>query len=405
MIDIQCVACGKRHSIKDDLAGKKAKCGCGALIKIPFPAAAVPAPVPQILPLMCPHCQASIQAQWKGCPACGGPLTPSQVAPAAVPLPVQQVHSGYAQAIPPMPGPSGIQVGNESVAKINVNNSVNVTGVPGMSGAMMGMPGQVRAEGIPYMQVGDGSVVKAEIDSSMNYTNQGQIIGQQNIENKVVTNITKNETTTGFFLSALIDHWRNSASESKHEAKIIENELRSLSSAQSLREFVARQTAFIQATTKASPSVQRNSISARFSAGKQALETLSSMWAGNAFESAKIQQLRTDLDQSFKDASGRLTASYILKGLKYFAYFYAIIFVIGLCFSPVAFYLIYKKEADEQDLAKQVNELINRQQFHQAKILIKTSGHFISPSIKSDLLLHIHEMELKSIYEDRKKQQ
>jgi uncharacterized membrane protein YqjE len=108
-----------------------------------------------------------------------------------VPLPVQQVHSGYAQAIPQMPGPSGIQVGNESVAKINVNRSVNVAGVPGMSGAMMGMPGQVRAEGIPSMQVGDGSVVKAEIDASTNIHHnhslhvQGQYVANQTVVQEV----------------------------------------------------------------------------------------------------------------------------------------------------------------------------------------------------------------------------
>lgn len=52
------------------------------------------------------------------------------------------------------------------------------------------MVGQGTTGNVPSLQIGDGSVVKAEIDASVNYTNQGQIIGQQNIENKVVHNTT-----------------------------------------------------------------------------------------------------------------------------------------------------------------------------------------------------------------------
>jgi ubiquitin-protein ligase len=47
MIDFSCPSCGKRFSVDDALAGRRAKCkGCGGAITVPAPAAATPARPP-----------------------------------------------------------------------------------------------------------------------------------------------------------------------------------------------------------------------------------------------------------------------------------------------------------------------------------------------------------------------
>ena len=50
MIPFQCPACGKTHSVKDEMAGRQARCACGTLVQVPQPAAlrssAVSKPVP-----------------------------------------------------------------------------------------------------------------------------------------------------------------------------------------------------------------------------------------------------------------------------------------------------------------------------------------------------------------------
>ena len=41
-IKFACPSCGKAYNVKDELAGKKAKCRCGAVMPIPVPAVSVP---------------------------------------------------------------------------------------------------------------------------------------------------------------------------------------------------------------------------------------------------------------------------------------------------------------------------------------------------------------------------
>ncbi len=44
MIEFTCSACGKKYTVPDAAAGKKAKCGCGEVIVVPAPTAAMPTP-------------------------------------------------------------------------------------------------------------------------------------------------------------------------------------------------------------------------------------------------------------------------------------------------------------------------------------------------------------------------
>lgn len=187
MINFKCDSCEKSYSVNDDMIGKRAKCACGTIIVVPTPSTTL-APTPS--GTNCPHCNSIIQPSWKGCPACGGALASSQVVPSMAQPSVQAIQPAYGQSSPSIPPSSGIQVGNDSVIKANVNQSINVAGDSSLPKAFMGISGQGQSGNIPSLQVGDGSVVKADIDASVNYTNQGQIIGQQNIENKTVNNTT-----------------------------------------------------------------------------------------------------------------------------------------------------------------------------------------------------------------------
>ncbi|MHC4404286.1 MAG: hypothetical protein ACYTG0_31920 [Planctomycetota bacterium] len=52
-ISFQCPNCGKRFKVRDDLAGKRAKCTCGNVMTIPkaAPSAAAPPPTPPVAKL------------------------------------------------------------------------------------------------------------------------------------------------------------------------------------------------------------------------------------------------------------------------------------------------------------------------------------------------------------------
>jgi hypothetical protein len=66
-----CDSCGKQYPWKPELAGKKAKCKCGALISIP---AQAPARTPVAVAAAAPV----DESQGYRCPACKGDLTPGQ---------------------------------------------------------------------------------------------------------------------------------------------------------------------------------------------------------------------------------------------------------------------------------------------------------------------------------------
>ncbi len=175
MIVLQCHGCGKSHNLKDEFAGKKVKCPCGTGLTVPGGggSALIDLAKPGIT---CPHCQATIQAHWKGCPACGESLLPNVLV--------------SIQAPPPAPTPkpvsgSSIQVGNNSVVKADINQSVNVNAPAAMAAHFLGgvgMPPPTPAH-IPSVHVGDGSVVKAHIDASTNVNHHGQFVAQQTIVN------------------------------------------------------------------------------------------------------------------------------------------------------------------------------------------------------------------------------
>ena len=44
MIEFTCSACGKKYTVPDAAAGRKAKCGCGEILFVPAPAVATPTP-------------------------------------------------------------------------------------------------------------------------------------------------------------------------------------------------------------------------------------------------------------------------------------------------------------------------------------------------------------------------
>jgi len=71
-----CDSCGKQYPWKPELAGKKAKCKCGALISIPAQAQAARAAART--PVAVPAAEAVDESQGYRCPACKGDLTPGQ---------------------------------------------------------------------------------------------------------------------------------------------------------------------------------------------------------------------------------------------------------------------------------------------------------------------------------------
>lgn len=179
MIGFNCDSCGKSHSVKDEMTGKRAKCACGSIIIVPTPSLSI---APITTGANCKHCQATIQPHWKGCPTCGGALVPltavNPIVQNAKVSPRQETRA---------PAPT-IQIGNDSVVTTRVNQSVNVAGgSPNPAGPFIGMSGHGQTGNMPFLQVGDGSVVKTEINSTNNINNdnstnyQGGYVANQTV--------------------------------------------------------------------------------------------------------------------------------------------------------------------------------------------------------------------------------
>lgn len=192
MINFQCHACEKMHSAKDEMAGKRAKCACGTIIVVPTPSLSLASVTTGA---NCMHCQAIIQPHWKGCPACGGAL-----APLSTPQVTAQAPMAFAQTKPEAISPT-IKVGNDSVVKTNLNQSVNVSGQQPNSTA--GLTNQGHASSI---HVGDGSVVKTEINSTTNISNDNSLNFQGNyVANQTVLQITSTEEMVSLLTGKISD--------------------------------------------------------------------------------------------------------------------------------------------------------------------------------------------------------
>lgn len=219
MIEFQCDECGKKYSVKDEMAGKSAKCPCGRSLKIPGiaftkltssanstgfkapsvnPQTSVAAIPPsnvsnqQNLGAFCPNCQTPIQPSWRGCPVCGMPIQTSDTHGVN---PVQQHYQGQnpGNASNQFAAPPAFHVGNESVVKANINNLANF---PNNSSLPQSFPNQYgqhqygQPGAMPLIHVGNESVVKADINASTNY--HGQYIAQQQNNTTII-----NESAVG----------------------------------------------------------------------------------------------------------------------------------------------------------------------------------------------------------------
>jgi hypothetical protein len=192
MINFQCQACEKMNSAKDEMAGKRAKCECGTIIDVPNPTLLLASVTSGAT---CMHCQAIIQPHWKGCPACGGAL-----APLSTPQVTAQAPMAFAQTKPEAISPT-IKVGNDSVVKTNLNQSVNVSGQ--QPNGTAGLTNQGHASSI---HVGDGSVVKTEINSTTNISNDNSLNFQGNyVANQTVVQITSTEEMVNLLTGDISD--------------------------------------------------------------------------------------------------------------------------------------------------------------------------------------------------------
>jgi len=168
-----CPECGKKFALRDDMAGKKVKCQCGARFRVPGPTAAAPK-LPWVLPvttdasirvrlLPCPHCQQEVQPNWKACPACGQRLPVT-----APPLAVKQPGS-------PQPDPPAIRTGDNSVVKAVVNQRTNTEVAADLPWWIPASPAQ------PLISTGSESVVKAEINTSHTVSAAGDIVHHKEV--------------------------------------------------------------------------------------------------------------------------------------------------------------------------------------------------------------------------------
>lgn len=192
MIRFNCDYCGKSHSMKDEMVSKGLKCTCGITIDVPAPSLSLASVTTGA---NCMHCQAIIQPHWKGCPACGGAL-----APLLTPQVTAQAPMAFAQTKPEAISPT-IKVGNDSVVKTNLNQSVNVSGQ--QPNGTAGLANQGHASSI---HVGDGSVVKTEINSTTNISNDNSLNFQGNyVANQTVVQITSTEEMVNLLTGDMSD--------------------------------------------------------------------------------------------------------------------------------------------------------------------------------------------------------
>jgi hypothetical protein len=79
-----CPACGKRYRWKPELAGRSAKCGCGAKLVVPAEAPVEPAAQPDEVQSKCPSCSAPLASGAVLCVNCGYNLKTGQKLAAVV---------------------------------------------------------------------------------------------------------------------------------------------------------------------------------------------------------------------------------------------------------------------------------------------------------------------------------
>ncbi len=84
MIETKCDQCGKVYQLKDEFAGQKGACSCGAVLAIPAaPSRSLAPELPDapVEQLTCPHCGLQTNAQGRFCEACGKAISTSGAGP------------------------------------------------------------------------------------------------------------------------------------------------------------------------------------------------------------------------------------------------------------------------------------------------------------------------------------
>jgi len=118
-ISFQCPECAKSLNVRDELAGKKARCGCGAVIQIPQPVApaeqlpfdplaAPPAADPLAVPLAADLLAAPPLADPLAVPMPAIPPVPQNMAPAAGPWTGAEQQQGAGMGPPVVQGESSL---------------------------------------------------------------------------------------------------------------------------------------------------------------------------------------------------------------------------------------------------------------------------------------------------------
>lgn len=290
MICFQCDNCGKMHQAKPELAGKVGKCPCGSRITIPLRHNDVLGTNLVHSGALCPNCQYSLNPEWNHCPICLLVLKSFQATSANAQASFPPVQPTDSQSVSSTTNLSDIQVGNQSVATISVNKSVNIAGaVSGKSGAIPGIAAMNTTGGTPSVQVGNGSVVNAEINASVNI---GKIEGDI-VQNKTVSN-TNNQVINITNKESILTRLTNSSQKTINK---IENDFdQSKTSVEKLKAFVARQIAAIEA---AGPEeMESKEIKARYSLGKQAIALLIVKSEINQDLRREVEKLKKEIEKT-----------------------------------------------------------------------------------------------------------
>lgn len=332
MISFQCGNCGKTHSAKPELAGKVGKCPCGYKIMIPATTATSAITVPALMATACPRCQYPVQPPGKACVNCGTPLASPNLTPSRAQFPAQPYQGAFGQTEPKTTDSPGIHVGDESIAKINVNQSVNVTGGNFIPGGLGGIPGQGKSPVIPSLAIGDGSVVKANIDASQNFNMSGDIVKNKstnytthNNTTTTTTNITNNESGIGSIISAITNSRKDSKIEAKEERNLVEQEFKvAANSVDELIAFVAKQTALINSNPQGNPEILAN----RYAVALQAIELLATKQPNTKAFIEKNKKARSALEVAFNNSKPITLKGVIKKGFKFTVYGFILMFIL-----------------------------------------------------------------------------
>lgn len=338
MISFQCGNCGKTHSAKPELAGKVGKCPCGYKIMIPAATATSAITVPAPMATACPRCQYPVQPPGKACVNCGTPLASPNLTPSRAQFPAQPYQGAFGQTAPKTTDSQGIHVGDESIAKINVNQSVNVAGGNSIPGGLGGIPGQGKSPVIPSLAIGDGSVVKANIDASQNFNMSGDIVKNKstnytthnntthnNTTTTTTTNITNNESGIGSIISAITNSRKDSKIEAKEERNLVEQEFKvAANSVDELIAFVAKQTALINSNPQGNPEILAN----RYAVTLQAIELLATKQPNTKAVIEKNKKARSALEVAFNNSKPITLKGVIKKGFKFTIYGFILMFIL-----------------------------------------------------------------------------